>query len=239
MGSAFGQVALVVLEDHRDLVGVDLVGLEVLPHVLVALEVGVEHRLLRVAHEADRVRALQHHAAGGVVEDLPGDGVELDAGLHPADRADLDGQEVEEEGAVRLGGEREHLALVLDGQLLVDPLQVGGLAAEPRAVVDDLGRELLRRVVEEDHAVRGHSTALLRVESTGLLECRLRGVTASRSARRSPCHSSRSSSPSPRPRSRPRPRPPPSPPRSRPPPGRSWPSTSRRARSPWAPSRSP
>ena len=73
----------------------------------------------------------------------------------PADRAELDGQEVEEERAVGLGGQREHLALVLDGQLLVDPLQVGRLPAQAGAVVDDLGRQLLGRVVEEDHALSG------------------------------------------------------------------------------------
>ena len=150
-----GQVALVVLEDHRDLVRVDLVGLQVLPQVLQALQVGVEHGLLAVRHEHHAVGALQHHAAGGVVEHLAGHGVELDARPHAADGAELDGQEVEEEGAVRLGGQREHLALVLDGQLLVDPLQVGGLAAQAGAVVDDLGGQLLGGVVEEDHAIYG------------------------------------------------------------------------------------
>ena len=170
IGQRVRQVALVVLQDHGDLVRVDLVGLEVLPHVLVALEVRVEHRLLRVGHEAHRIGALQHHPAGGVVEHLPGHGVELDPRAHAADRPDLDRQEVEEERAVRLGGEREHLALVLDGQLLVDPLEIRGLAAQPGPVVDDLGRQLLGRVVEEHHAVTGILGPPCGARKRGLLE---------------------------------------------------------------------
>ena len=46
------------------------------------VQVRVQHRLLAVGHEHDAVRALQHHAPGGVVEDLAGHGVELDARLH-------------------------------------------------------------------------------------------------------------------------------------------------------------
>jgi hypothetical protein len=150
-----GQVALVVLQHHRDLVGVDLVDLEVLLQVRQAVEVGVDHRLLAVGDEHDAVRPLQDHPAGGVVEDLPGNRVELDARLHAPDGAELDGQEVEEEGPVGLGGQGEHLSLVADRQLLVDPLQVRRLAAQPRPVIDDLRRELFRRIVEQDHGFGG------------------------------------------------------------------------------------
>src|SRR6185436_4637974 len=87
-----------------------------------------------------------------VVEDLPGDGVELDAGGEAGDGADVDGQEVEEQGAVGLGLQRHHLAAGVFRGARVDVLEVGGLAAEAGAVVHDLGSHLHGAVIEEDHA---------------------------------------------------------------------------------------
>ena len=148
------RVALVVLDHLRDL-WVDLVHQQVLAQATLALGVGVEHRGLAVGDEHDRVAALQHHPPGGFVEDLAGHGVDLHPRAHAADHAELDRQEVEEQRAVGLRGERHQLALRLEGQVVVDPLQVGGLAAQARPVVDELGRDLLRRVVEERHSPRG------------------------------------------------------------------------------------
>ena len=159
-----GQVPLVVLEDHGD-GGVDLVGEEVAPQALQALEVRVEHGGLAVRHEDHGVAALEDHAARRLVEDLPRDRVDLHAGAHAADGAELDGQEVEEEGAVGLGGEGDQLALVLEGQVVVDPLEVRRLPAEAGPVVDELGRDLLRRVVEESH--RGGAASAARGRGRG------------------------------------------------------------------------
>ena len=63
------------------------------------------------ATKIDAVHALQDQLAAGVVEDLAGHGVEVEAGLEAAHRAELEGQEVEEERAVGLGGEGDELAL--------------------------------------------------------------------------------------------------------------------------------
>ena len=125
---------------------------QVLLQVGQRVQVRVQRRLLAVGHEHDAVGALQHQLPGRVVEDLAGDGVELDARLHAPDGAEVDGQEVEEQGAVGLRGQGQHLSLVLDRRLLVDPLEVRGLPAQAGAVIDDLGRQLLRGVVEEDHS---------------------------------------------------------------------------------------
>ena len=148
------QVALVELQDQRDFVEVEADLGEVLAQVLEALDVRVEHRLLRVGDEDDAVDALEHELAGGVVEDLAGDGVELQAGLESADDADVDRQEVEEERAVGLRLEADHLAAALRRGLGVDVVEIGGLPAEARTVVNDLRGHLHRRVIEEDHSDR-------------------------------------------------------------------------------------
>src|SRR6185369_16505195 len=83
--------------------------------------------------------------------DLPRHRVELELRAHAADLAEVEGKEVEEESAVRLRGQREHLALVVRRQRIVDELQIRRFSAEARTVVDDLGSDLFRRVIEEDH----------------------------------------------------------------------------------------
>ncbi len=113
---------------------------------------------LAVRDENDAVDALQHQPPRGVVEDLTGHGVELEADLHPPDHPDVEGQQVEEQGAVGLGLQAQHLAAGAPRGLLVDPLEVAGLAAQPRAVVHDLGRDLHRRVVHQGHGGPESST---------------------------------------------------------------------------------
>jgi hypothetical protein len=145
------QVALVELQHVRHLGQLDPVTLQVLLEVLERFDVRTEHLFLRVGDEHDAIDALQHELAGLVVEDLARHGVELHAGLHPADLAQIHRQEVEEQRAVGLGGQGEHLALDALAQVLVDELEVRRLAAQAGTVVDDLGRQLLGRVVEQYH----------------------------------------------------------------------------------------
>src|SRR5205814_10264679 len=103
-----------------------------------ALEVVLELLGLAVGDEDDPVRVLEHRAAGLVVEDLPGNGEELEAGVEAGDRAELDRNEVEEQRAVRLGRETGELADVGRVHRLVDALEIGGLAGQSGAVEDDL-----------------------------------------------------------------------------------------------------
>jgi hypothetical protein len=81
------------------------------------------------ADEHHAVDALEHQLPGGVVEHLAGHRVELDAGLEAGDRADVDRQEVEEEGTVGLGFERNHLTARVVRGVGIDVMQVRGLAA--------------------------------------------------------------------------------------------------------------
>src|SRR5207247_6656686 len=119
--------------------------------VLERLDVRFHALHLRVADVHDAVDTLQDQLTTRVVEDLAGHRVQVEAGLEAADLAERERQEVEEQGALGLGRERDHLALRLGVRLVVDPLQVGRLAAQPGAVVDDLAVDLARRVVDERH----------------------------------------------------------------------------------------
>jgi hypothetical protein len=66
----------------------------------------------------------------------------VEAGLESPDLTEREGQEVEEERALRLRLQRDHLALRLGVRLGVDVLEVGRFPAETRTVVDDLAVDL-------------------------------------------------------------------------------------------------
>ena len=85
--------------------------MRLLLEVVDRLDVGVPPHLLRVGDEDDAVDALQDQLARRVVEHLARHGVEVESGAETADRAQLDGQEVEEQGAVGLRGQGDQLAL--------------------------------------------------------------------------------------------------------------------------------
>jgi hypothetical protein len=103
------------------------------------------------ADEHHAVDALQDQLAAGVVEDLARHRVQVEAGLEAADLAERQRQEVEEQRALGLRGEGDHLPFRLGVGLVVDVLQVGRLPAQTRPVVDDLAVDLARRVVDEAH----------------------------------------------------------------------------------------
>src|SRR5207248_5600812 len=72
--------------------------------------------------------------------------------LEPADLAERKGKEIEEEGALGLGGEGDHLPLRLLVGVRVDVLQIRRLPAEAGAVIDDLAVDLARAVIDEAHS---------------------------------------------------------------------------------------
>ena len=115
--------------------------------------------LLRIGHEHDAVHAAQNQLAAGVVKDLSRNGVEVNARLEAAHRAQIQRQEVEEQGSIGLGGERDHLALLLFGCFLEDELQIRRLAAQPGAVVDDLAVDLACCEVDETQKVSSETPA--------------------------------------------------------------------------------
>ncbi len=83
--------------------------------------------------------------------DLTWHGVELQGHVHASDPADFEREKVEKDRTITLRGQGDHLAFLAPFEMIVDPLQVGGFAAEPRTVVNDLGIELTKCVIKENH----------------------------------------------------------------------------------------
>src|SRR6267378_8081973 len=102
---------------------------EIVHQVVERFDIGVHAFLLRVGDEYDAVHSTQNKFAAGVVEDLAGDSVEMDPSLEPANRAEIQRQEIEKQSTVGLGGKRDHLALLLLSGFLINELQVRRLAA--------------------------------------------------------------------------------------------------------------
>ena len=61
-------------------------------------------------------------------------------------------EKIKEESSIRFGGERDHLPFGVRGGLIVDVLQVGSLAAQPGAIVDNLAVDFARCVVDESQS---------------------------------------------------------------------------------------
>lgn len=153
-GRDFGQVAFVVLHDVGNIVEVEVEGLEVLFEVFEGLDVLLHFIVLGVGDKDDTVDAAQNDLAGGVVDDLAGNGKEGEFGFEPLDGDGFEREEVEKEGAIAGGSEGGHLALgggVGHLHVGVHLLEVGGLAALGRTVVDDLYLKLLGRLVDNGH----------------------------------------------------------------------------------------
>ena len=66
----------------------------------------------------------------------------MDSRLKSAHGTEIQGKEVKEQGSLGLGRERNHFALLLLGGLLINVLQVRGLAAKARTVVHDFAIDL-------------------------------------------------------------------------------------------------
>ena len=73
--------------------------------------------------------------------------------LEAANRAQIHGQEIEEQRAFILRGERDQLATGVRCDARVHVLEIRGLATESGPVVDDLAVDLTRRVVDDRHVV--------------------------------------------------------------------------------------
>src|SRR5437899_3406615 len=66
----------------------------------------------------------------------------MNSSLEATHRTEVERKKIKKQGSLGLSGKRDHLALLLLGSLLVDMLQVGGLAAKARAVIHDFAINL-------------------------------------------------------------------------------------------------
>src|SRR5208337_2745023 len=85
--------------------------------------------------------------------------VQVNARLEAPQRAQVQRQEIEEQGSIGLGRERDHLTLLLFGCFLEDELQIRRLTAQPGAVVDDLAVDLACCEVDETQKVSSKTPA--------------------------------------------------------------------------------
>ena len=125
--------------------------MQVLAQVVERFEVRVEPLLLRIGDEDHAVGAFQNEAAAGLVEHLSRNGIQVEARLKSAHGAQIEREKIEEKGAIGLGGERNHLALLAGARMLVDPLQIGGLPAKAGTVVHKLAVNLASGKVNKRH----------------------------------------------------------------------------------------
>ena len=146
------QVALVVLQDHRDRGRVELLRQQVPLELAEALLVLVPAVGRRVGDEHDAVRAAQDDAARGRVDRLAGHRRELEAQVVAHEARRLERQEVAEDRAVLLRVHRHELAAAATPRAVVEHLQVGGFSADRRAVVGDLDSDRSLFAIELDHA---------------------------------------------------------------------------------------
>src|SRR5271170_7458910 len=137
-GENIGEVALVELQDVGDRGEVEIVIFQMFAQVIQRFEIRIEALFLRIGDEDDAIGAFQDQAAAGFVENLSGNGVEMETGAKAAHGAQIERKKIEEKSAIGFGGKRNHLSLLIRSGVLIDPLQVGGFAAKARAVVNKL-----------------------------------------------------------------------------------------------------
>ena len=159
--SDFGRVLLVVLHHERHGAHIDVVLRQIRVKILHALDVLGELPRLAVGDEHDAVGTVQHQLPRRLVVHLAGDGVELEARREPRDGAEVERQEVEEERAIRLRREGDHLPFAIARHLLVNVMQIRRLPGPPRAVVDDLAGDLTSGVVDQRHGASGEGDGRL------------------------------------------------------------------------------
>ena len=154
-----GQVPLVVLQDHRDRVRVELLREQVPLQLTEGLHVLVEAVGGGVGDEHDAVRPAQHHAARRRVDRLARHRRELEAQVEPAEAARLQRQQVAEDRAVLLRVHGNELAPPPAAGAIVEDLEVRGLPADRGPVVGDLDLDDPLLPVELDHVRLSGSSA--------------------------------------------------------------------------------
>src|SRR5437899_12424289 len=91
--------------------------------------------------------------------------------LETAHRSQIQGQEVEEERAVRFRPQGDHFPLLVLSRVIVNPLQVAGLSAKTGTVVHQLAINFARGKTDERHFVV-KQTAATNVQHTTCSQAR-------------------------------------------------------------------
>ena len=96
-----------------------------------------------------------------MIENLTGDGVELEANLETVNFAEFEGKEVKVQSALGFCVDGDHIADILRVDCSVYIMQVGGFATQANAVVNNLTIYFAFRHVYQGHTVfsPAHSNA--------------------------------------------------------------------------------
>src|SRR2546421_6412977 len=145
------QIAFVVLQDVGNIVERHVLLGQVVLEIFETFNVFLHFFPLRIGHENNAIDAAQDELAGGVINDLTGDGIELEFGDKAFNNQSVEREKVEEQGAIGCGSERNKVAAVLRINPLMDVAEVGGFAAEGRTVINDLKLNLAAGVINDRH----------------------------------------------------------------------------------------
>lgn len=110
---------------------------EVDPQIIEGFDIGIHPVFLGIGNKDDTIHTFEDELTGGIIKDLARDGVQMETGLEAANLAERQRKEVEEEGPFRFCCQTDHLAFGVGSGLLVDILEIGGLAAKAGAVIDN------------------------------------------------------------------------------------------------------
>src|SRR5262249_8485209 len=104
-------------------------------------------------HDEDNaVSTVEDSDACALIEHLTWDRIEVEANIEAMDRAQVKREEVEEQRTLALGGDGEQITVRLLWGMIVYVLQVGGLAAVPGAIIDNLAVNLTTGNVNKGHS---------------------------------------------------------------------------------------
>jgi hypothetical protein len=149
------EIALVVLEHHGDRRGLDAVVEEILRHLLHALEILLPAIGRGVRDEHDAVRVLEEHLSRCAVELLTRNRHHLEAQLVAAERGCREREEVEEDGSVLGGIDRDQLLPAVGPRVPVQHLEARGLSSRRRSVIENLDSEEALLVIDLDQISLG------------------------------------------------------------------------------------
>src|SRR5439155_21316873 len=145
------QIAFVVWQDVGDIIERHVLRGQVLLEIFETLNVFLHFFPLRIGYENHAIDAAQDELAGGVVNYLTREGIELEFGDKAVDNQSVERKKVEEQGAIGWGSERNEVAAILRLNPLMDVAEVGGFATEGRTVINDLKLDLAAGVINDRH----------------------------------------------------------------------------------------
>lgn len=132
------EVNLVVLHNQGNAKNALLIRLKIFMKLIERANVLLTLFFHGISDKYYAIDAAQHQLAGGIIFYLPRHRIELNLNVIPLDLSHIERQEIKEQRSVAMGFQTHHLRGNLFSVRSVDILKIGGLAAPPRTVINDL-----------------------------------------------------------------------------------------------------